>query len=227
MADAAVVAILAFSAGCSYTVPTPSAPLPTLEAGPPVIVPYTMQVGDLLGVKFYQNPDLNEEVVVRPDGKISLQLVGDVQAAGLTPDDLAADLTKKYTGELATPRISIIVRQFGGQRVYVSGEVTKPGEVILQGGMTLYQAIQDRGGFLNTAHRKQVIVVRRGPNGKPEGHVVDLRPVEDGFHPAEDVPLQPYDEVFVPRSKIANVNVWVEQYITKNIPPIPVAIPIQ
>lgn len=226
VAIAVMMLTLGYSTGCSSPAPTAAVPLPTLDAGPPPVLPYTLQIGDFLGVKFYQNPDLNEEVVVRPDGKITLQLIGDVQAAGLTPEDLSADLVEKYTGELATPRVTVIVRQFGGQRVYVAGEVGRQGLVTLVGGMTLYQAIQDAGGFLPSAHRKQVIVVRNGPDGKPQGHVVDLRPVEDGMNPSADVPLKPYDVVFIPRSKIADVNLFVEQYITKNIPPIPVAIPL-
>jgi len=206
--------------------PKPNFPLPTHASPPAPPEPYILQVGDIVSIKFYQNPDLNEEVVIRPDGKISLQLVNDVQAAGLTPDALASDLVKRYTGELASPRISVIVRQFGGQRVYVGGEVKRPGTVVLVGGMTLLQAIDDAGGLLDTAHRKQIIVVRRSPDGTYEGHEVDLRPVLDGTNAADDVPLQPYDIVFVPRSKIADVNLFVEQYITKNIPPVPVAIPI-
>ena len=78
--------------------------------------PYLMQPGDLISIKFYHNPELNEDVVIRPDGMISLQLVGEVRAAGRPPGALAADLTRGYAGELANPKVSVIVRQFSGER---------------------------------------------------------------------------------------------------------------
>jgi polysaccharide export outer membrane protein len=162
--------------------------------------------------------------VIRPDGMISLQLVGDIQAAGLSPAALAADLTEKYLGELASPKVSVIVRQFGGERVYVSGEVTKQGVVPLTSGLTLYQAIEEAGGLLDTAHRKQIVLIRRGKDGHATGTTIDIRPVESGGHPEEDVPLRPYDIVFVPKSKIADVDVFVDQYIRRLLPPIPFAI---
>lgn len=199
---------------------------PTLQAAQPTVrEPYVLQAGDLLGIKFYYNPELNEDVIIRPDGMISLQLTGDVQAAGLTPTALAAALTQKYVSELATPKVSIIVRQFSGERVYVSGEVGKQGLVPLTAGMTLYQAIQQAGGLLDSAHRKQVVLIRQGSDGRPAGVAIDVRPIESGEHPEEDVPLRPFDVVFVPKSKIGNLDMWVDQYFRKLLPPIPVALP--
>lgn len=186
-------------------------PLPTPDA-------YVIQVGDELAVKFYTNPELNEDVKVRPDGKISLQLIDDVQAAGLSPAQLDAEVTKRYTGELADPNVSIILRKTGGNRIYVSGEVGKQGIVPLVGGLTLYQAIQRSGGFLETAHRRQVIVIRKGPDGKPYGRAVDVRLIQAGESPESDIPMRPLDMVFVPRSKIANVDVFVKQYIRDALP---------
>jgi polysaccharide export outer membrane protein len=202
-------------------------PVPTLQAQVCAPAPhraYVMQPGDLISIKFYHNPELNEDVVIRPDGMISLQLVGDVQAAGLSPAGLATDLTQQYVGELASPKVSVIVRQFGGERVYVSGEVTKQGVVPLSSGLTMYQAIEEAGGLLDSAHRKQVVLIRRGKDGHPTGTTVDIRPIESGEHPEDDVPLRPYDIVFVPKSKIANVDVFVDQYLRRLVPPVPFAI---
>ena len=191
----------------------------TLQAPPPPS--FELASGDLLSVKFYNNPELNEDVTIRPDGLISLQLIGDVQAAGLTPKQLDADLSKRYKGELATPRVAVIVRKFGGHRVWVGGEVGKQGVVSLRPGMTLFQGIQEAGGLLPTAHRKQVILIRRNTDGKPTGHSIDVRPIATGVHPEEDVPLQAQDIVFVPRSKIASADLWVDQYIRGLLPTIP------
>lgn len=204
--------------GCYYTVT--DVPLPAADrsaAAAPGPAPYLIQVADHLAVKFYQNPDLNEEVIVRPDGKISLQLIGDVQAAGVEPAVLAANIENAYRSELSAPHASVLVREIGA-RVYVGGEVGKPGVVLLTANLTLVQAVQEAGGFLPTAHLKQVVLIRRDVNGQPVGHAVDVRPVIGGIKPDEDVPLQPYDIAFVPTSKIADMNLFVKQYIREMLP---------
>jgi protein involved in polysaccharide export with SLBB domain len=180
----------------------------------------------LVSIKFYYNPELNEDLTIRPDGKVTMQLIGEVAAAGLSPAQLAGQLTKLYARELTAPNVNVIVRRFGKERVYVSGEVGKQGTVSLTHGMTLYQAIQRAGGLLDTARRSQVILIRRQPDGHPAGAAVDVRPVESGEAPDLDVALQPLDMVFVPKSEIANINVFVDQYVRKNLPNIPFAIPV-
>lgn len=192
---------------------------PTLSEKPmPTLEPYVLQVGDELAIKFYTNPELNEDVKVRPDGMISLQLIDDVQAAGRSPADLDAELTRRYTGELADPQISVIVRTAGGHRMYVDGEVGKPGLVEVVGGMTLYQAIAMAGGLLETAHRRQVILIRKGPDGQPVGRSIDVRPIQRGSSPGDDVPVRPLDIVYVPKSKIATVDLFVKQYVRDAMP---------
>lgn len=225
---AAMLPLLALAA--CYAAPTwrsavapadrqPGAPFATLAAGPrPPVQPYVLQVGDELAVKFYNNPELNEEVAVRPDGMISLQLVNDVRAAGLTPTELDRDLAERYRPELADPKVSVIVKKPAIQRVYVGGEVGKQGELDLTSGLTLFQAIQGAGGFTKTGHRKQVILIRKGADGRPSGRAIDVRPIQSGEHPEEDVPLRPYDIVFVPRSKVGDVNAFVELYIRNSLP---------
>jgi protein involved in polysaccharide export with SLBB domain len=210
------------AAACEPTLKPRPEVFPNLSGGQIAPHPYVLQVGDQLAIKFYTNPELNEEVVIRPDGMISLQLIDDVQAAGLSPAQLDAELTQRYTSELATPEVSVIVADNGGQRVYVAGEVAEPGEIKLAGGLTVGQAIEAAGGFLTTAHRRHVVIIRRGPDGKPVGQQLDLRPVFEGTDPEVDVPLQPYDIVHVPRSLIANLDLWVEQYIRDLLPVQPI-----
>jgi protein involved in polysaccharide export with SLBB domain len=189
---------------------------------------YKLQVGDTLTIKFYRNPEIDQEVVIRPDGKVSLPFVDDVRCAGLTPAELDQDLTRRYVGELAIPDITVIVTELGGHRVYVDGEVTKPSMVALAGGMTMLNAISSAGGFKPGAIREQVILIRRDTAGKPVGHAVDLRKVIFGKSSEGDVLLQPYDIVYVPRSRIANANLWVQQYIRDMLPINPgLAIPTQ
>ena len=112
---------------------------------------YIIQAGDQLDIKFFYNPELNETVTVRPDEKISLQLLDDVRAAGLTPTQLDETLTLRYAPVLKEPAVTVIVRSFTGQRVYVDGEVNSPGLFNLTAGMTALQAVINAGGLRETA----------------------------------------------------------------------------
>lgn len=216
---ASLFSLVWLASGCGGHAPPSTLPTLAEVAGEPRAPrQYVIQPGDLIAVKFYHNPELNERVVIRPDGKISLLLVGDLEAAGKQPEALAAEIEREYARELARPAATVIVRRFGGYKVHVAGQVQKPGAIPLEGQLTLYQAIQEAEGFLPTAHRKQVILIRRDENGKPKGHAVDLRPVESGEDPGQDLLLQPYDAVFVPNSTIGDVNYFVEYYIRRNLP---------
>jgi polysaccharide biosynthesis/export protein len=180
--------------------------------------PYTIQVADRLAIKFQRNPELDQELIVRPDGRISLPFVDEVQCAGMTPEELKAELERRYKGELAVPDITVVLSGFGGNRVFVDGEVKTPGMIQLAAGMTMLDAISSSGGFLVSGQREQVILIRRDPSGKPVGHSVDLKKVVIGRESEGDVLLQPFDVVYVPRSKIADAGIWVDQYIREMMP---------
>jgi protein involved in polysaccharide export with SLBB domain len=190
----------------------------TLEMAGTKRAPYRIQAGDTLSIKFYRNPELDTELVVRPDGMISLPLVDDEIAMGRTPQALGDAIEARYVGELAVPQVTVIVTEFGGQRVWVGGDVQTPGELELTPGLTLLASVQKAGGFLNSARVDQVILIRRGLDGKPLGRSIDLTDVYGGQHPEDDVLLEPFDIVVVPRSAVGNVNTFVELYITRNIP---------
>jgi protein involved in polysaccharide export with SLBB domain len=189
----------------------PSYPLPE----------YRIEPGDTLDIKFFYNPELNELLIpVRPDGRISLQLVGEVTAAGQTPVELTKSLEEKYSVELKKPQVTIIVRSFGtSQAVFVDGEVNGPKLINIITPMTVMQAISQAGGFkMDTARQYEVIVIRRGPDHKPIIQTVNLEKAIDGTDMAQDIFLRPFDIVFVPRTPIANANLWVRQYIRGLIP---------
>jgi polysaccharide biosynthesis/export protein len=216
------VAVL--NGGCAFKAPPGRA---SAEMSAMVVdrQPYRIRVGDELDVRFYKTPELNlEKVPVRNDGRISLDLIGDVQAAGLGTDQLSDSLRQAYSRELEDPRIAVIVRQFGGQ-IFVGGEVGKPAALKYADGMTALQAIQSAGGFNDKASYENVILMRR-TSEKYEGYRLFLKQALSGDDYTQDVALQPNDVVFVPKSRIANVNLLVEQYITKNIPTIPIGIPV-
>lgn len=206
-------------AACTTVVRNP-APLFVSGTAPPSVSvqEYRIQAGDLLDIKFFYNTELNEQVTVRPDGKISLQLAPEIMVAGVTAAELTEQLRKKYATVIERPEIVVIVRSFGTQRVYVDGEVFKPGLVPLTNAMTVMQALSQAGGFKDTARKHEVIVVRRGADGKAVSTVVDVEKIVDGSELHQDIDLYAYDVVYVPKSAIANVNLWIDQYIRKNIP---------
>ena len=210
-----LVSLLLTACGASARSASPAAAPASLSAETPE---YRIREGDQLDIKFFYNTDLNDQVIVRPDGRISLQLAHEVIAAGLTPAQLTGVLTQKYATELDNPEIAVIVRSFGGQRVYIDGEVNKPGIVSLTAPMTVVQSLAEAGGVKDTAKTSELVVIRRGPDAKPVALVMNLEKVLDGSDMGRDLYLMPNDIVYVPRSRIANVNLWLDQYIRRNIP---------
>ena len=214
----AFLLVVASLVGCAHRTP---------EARPPLAkpveldAPYRIKVGDTLDVRFYKTPELNVEVPVRSDGKVSLELVNDVQALGYTPTELAAELTQLYSGELTDPKVTVIVRNFGGQ-VFVQGDgIAEPGAIPFAEGLTALQAIASAGGMNTTARRSNVVLLRR-EDGTWKGYTMDLRLPLEGEDFVQDVQLQPWDIVYVPRKRISNVNLFVQQYIRDNFPVQPV-----
>lgn len=209
--------MVAFLAGCGSVVQNP-APIPV--ATRVADLSYMIEPGDELDVRFFYNPELNEQVTVRPDGAISLPLVGQIRAAGRSVDDLEAGLRQRYAGELRQANITVIVRGFAGQRVYVDGEVGQPQMVNILGNLTAMQAIASAGGLTADSKLEEVLVIRRGPGETPQPVVipVNLQRVLEGTDTRQDIALQPYDIVYVPRTPVAQVNQWVDQYIRRNIP---------
>ena len=179
---------------------------------------YKIQIGDEFDIKSYYNPELNEHVIVRPDGRISLPLINEIPVVGKTPSQLAGELTDRYSSEFKQPQVSVILRIFGAQKVYVAGQVNKPGMVNLVGPLTALQAVALAEGFTDVARTGEVVVIRRGQDNRPVATTVDLKSVSNGNDPKADLLLQPYDIVYVPRSRIGNVNRWVNQYIRQNVP---------
>lgn len=214
---AAAVALLLL-AGCSAFTPVKAPsfeedPLPPLEWRA-----YRIQVDDVLEISFWGDSELDRSVSVRPDGMISLPYVDDVRAAGLTPAELDAELTRRYAAELRSPQLTVTIAGAGGQQIYVGGELNGAGSLHLTQNMTLAQAIQEAGGFSTSSRRKQVLVIRTLPNGERIARSVDMRPVFSGADPSRDIPLQGNDIIYVPRTRIANVNLWIEQYVNSIIP---------
>jgi polysaccharide export outer membrane protein len=203
-------------AGCSVVPNLPPAPAePEPQSFTAASLPaYHIQVGDVLEVRLMLNPELNEEVTVRPDGHISTTVVPDAVAYGRTPVELSEFLRHSYSKDLQNPRVSVVVKSFAPTRVYVGGEVNTPGEFITVGPtLTLSQAIARAGGTKLSSDDGSVFVIRRGPGDKPELFSTKWRAVRQGRDPDADIRLAPYDVVYVPKLGIAEVYQFYNQYI--------------
>lgn len=187
----------------------------------PQLPPYRLQVGDIIDIKMMLNPELNEQVVIPPDGKISTTLAQDIMAYGRTVSDLQADLEDRYSGpdKLRDPQVAVILRSFAPTRVYVTGEVYTPGEFVTIGpNLTLMQAIARAGGVKNSANTDGIIILRNSPSGVMKGYSANYTDAASGNKPESNVRLAAYDVVYVPRSGIGNVYLHYQQYIQQFVP---------
>lgn len=206
-----------YLAGCAHApARVQNTPPPSL---PPVVTDeYVLQPYDTLEIKYFYNPELNDTVTIRPDGKISLQMIDEVRAAGLTPAQLDELLTQKYGLLLNRVMITVIVRTFTDQKVYVGGEVFLPQVVTLTGRMNAIQAVFLAGGFKPDAKISNVIIVSRGPDNKPIAREVNLKRAIDGSLDFDEYRLKPFDIVYVPQTRIASIDQFLS-HIYRFIPP--------
>jgi len=178
---------------------------------------YRLQIGDRLHVKFPFHERSSQEIPVRPDGKISLDVTGEILAEGLTPRDLETVIKDRSARRLRDPEVVVIVLQLGERKAFVGGEVGRPGFVVIHDGMTPLQAVLAAGGFKDTAKKDSVLYIARAPDGEYQASRVDLEDVVRNGVP-ETVRLTGNDVVYVPATRIANLNTFVEQYIRKVLP---------
>jgi polysaccharide export outer membrane protein len=158
---------------------------------------YVIGAQDVLDVSVWKEPDVSRVVPVRPDGKISLPLLNDVQAAGLTPSQLAAQITDSLKKYVTTPQVTVIVTTINSQRVYILGEVTRPGAFPILPGMSVLQALSSAGGFTQYARVKSIFV-RRFENGKEVKYPFNYKDVINGKKPEQDILLKAGDTIVVP-----------------------------
>src|SRR5215472_9821995 len=158
---------------------------------------YIIGPQDVLDIDVWQETELTRSVPVRPDGRISLPLLNDVQAAGLTPTQLADQLTTKFKKFVANPQVTVIVTQINSQRVYILGEAARPGAYPLLPGMTVLQALSSAGGFTIFANPKKVYVLRK-ESGKEVKYPFNYKEVIAGKNPGQNIDLRAGDHIIVP-----------------------------
>jgi polysaccharide biosynthesis/export protein len=156
---------------------------------------YKIGPQDVLRIDVWKEAEISRSVPVRPDGKISLPLLNDVQASGLTAMELAGNITEGLKKFINNPQVTVTVAEINSRRVYVTGEVTRPGAYPLLPNMTALQAITSASGFTQFANPKKIYVLR-SEGGKQVKHPFNYKAVLDGKQ--DDIPLQPGDTIVVP-----------------------------
>lgn len=172
---------------------TSTAPATAVPGAP---ADYVIGPDDTLHISVWKEPDLSETLPVRADGKISLPLLGDVTASGLTPTQLSASLTEKLKKYVADPRVTVIVTAMNSKRVYVTGEVTHTGSMALTPNMTVLQALSS-AGFTLFANTKGIYILRT-ENGQQQKIPVNYKKLIKGQVLDQNVVLKPGDTIVVP-----------------------------
>jgi protein involved in polysaccharide export with SLBB domain len=210
--------------GCAPKAARPSDPgvVGALMQPPPAetSTSYRIQVGDQLHVRFTFQPEMNEELPVRPDGRITLATTGEILVAGLTPAELEKVIVEKSSTRLRDPEVRIIVTKIGEQRIYVGGEVARPGYVLLQPNMTPVQAVMQSGGFRMTAKPESTLLLSPRRDGEFSAARLNLKQVVEEGVP-ERVRLAAGDVLYVPSSWIGDANQVVDLYVRGLIPVLP------
>jgi len=210
--------LVLWAAGCTHSATPVVLPSGSLEQTLDPNEVYTISVADIMSIKFYYYPELDVNVTVRPDGRITLPLIGDVMVAGRTPEAVDHHLTETFASHLDDPEVAVIIQACAGFRVYVGGEVHTPRSVPYRGGLTALQAVMEAGGFKSTAHFRNVVLLRDQGSAEAKFEVLNLH--LDGISDAQqrDVRLQPKDILFVPKTQIAKMNQFVKEYFRDLMP---------
>jgi polysaccharide export outer membrane protein len=158
---------------------------------------YLIGAQDVLDVSVWREAELSRQVPVRPDGKISLPLLNDVQASGLTPTELAEQITTGLNKYMTNPQVTVIVSQINSQRVYILGEVARVGAYVMLPGMTVLQALSNAGGFTPFSNVKNVHVLRQ-VNGRQQKLFFNYKDVISGKRTEQNIELKPGDTIVVP-----------------------------
>ena len=178
---------------------------------------YEIRRGDVLEIAFFNAPELNQTRTVGPDGTFNLTLIGSVRSTRRTLSQLIEEIETRYSSHLVAPEVTISIKEFSSLQIYLGGEVNQPGVIPFTGGLTLVQAIMNGGGFTPSARLDQVVLIRAAGDG-PVGRLVDVKQILYKADFQNDIRLAPRDVIFVSRSRIANVNRFIERVIKNNLP---------
>jgi polysaccharide export outer membrane protein len=199
----AILALVAVAQESSSKKPEKKPTTPEVSTPAPAAKPaaddadYVIGPEDSLTISVWKEPELSHQVQVRPDGKVSLPLLNDIQAAGLTPQQLAASITEKLKKFISEPQVTEIVTTIVSRRIYILGEVGRPGMVPLTHGMTVLQALSGAGAFSQFADTRKIYVMRN-EDGKQVRYPFNYKEVIKGRNSEQNIELKPGDTIVVP-----------------------------
>ncbi|QTC91838.1 polysaccharide biosynthesis/export family protein [Brevundimonas goettingensis] len=179
---------------------------------------YRLGVGDRLKIDFLMTPEMGQEAAVEPDGFISLRATGRVEAQNRTAAELQAAVAAAAEPRLRHPVVTLSVTEARAARIIVGGAVSRPGVYPLPARASTLEAVMLAGGFSSESRMDQVVIIRQRPDGAPMLRTVDLRRFVSNGAPGESLMLASEDIVFVPRSRVAEVNLWIDQYVNRMLP---------
>jgi polysaccharide export outer membrane protein len=179
-------------------------------------VEYQVARGDTLEVFVWQHPDLTRDIIVRPDGKISVSLIGDIDVAGRTLTEIDKEIEKKLSEYIVSPEVSVTIKKFAGEKVIVLGEVTKPGVYTFVGLTSFLDIVAEAGGFTRDASKGNALVIRGElKEGKKQLEIilVSINDILKG-NPQHNVVLYPRDIIYVSAKPIADVARYLRDYVS-------------
>ena len=180
---------------------------------------YALYPGDQVDIVVGSAPELSRTLTIGPDGRVVMPMTQPIMAAGKSMKDLEAAISAELAKQLVDPRVAVTPRAYGPQQIFVGGQVGAQGTYTLPGPVGVTEAVMMAGGFANSARLHQVVVMRRAPSGAFMARTIDFR---DGLHNplslADNVQLRRGDIVFVPRSDIAEVGLFMQQYVRDALP---------
>lgn len=153
---------------------------------------------DVLAINVWKEPDISRSIPVRSDGKISLPLVGEVQATGRTPLKLEQDIAARLKNYISEPEVTVIVQQINSQKFNILGQVNRPGSYVIANSATVLDAIAMAGGFRDFAKQKSIYILRQNADGTQTRLPFNYKEIVKGKDPAQNIRLQPRDTIIVP-----------------------------
>jgi len=199
---------------------TPAAPKLTAEAVPggvPLTSEHVLAPGDEFEVRFPFFPDLNDRVIIGPDGRLSLQLINTVAVGGLTVAEATKRLNERYARVIHDPQVSVTMRTYAPEEIFVDGWVANPGLVRSDVPLTVSRAVAQAGGTKTGAHTDAILVLRRTPDGIVHYYQIALGNYAGAGVSTEDPLLSSYDVVYVPQGVLGSISDFLANYV-KNVP---------
>jgi len=210
---AAAIGLAIALAGCAAAKAPPLASGTVAPSGAPLAPEHTLTAGDVFEIRFPFSPEFNDKVTVGEDGTVAPKLIGSVVVGGLTISEATARLAALYEKQIRNPTLSLTVRSYAPEVLWVEGDVAKPGLIRSDLPLTLERAVAEAGGVKTGAQAGDILVIRRDETGNIHAYREALAPAPGSSDPV----LKSYDVVYVPLSPIGSVNEFLAGYV-KNLP---------